>query len=184
MEAVAVVDYPLRELLLNVAGDAGTHDEVADEGAEALVEGIGCDDSHFVGLSAHHDIPVSPGVEEEVRVNELDKELGLRVVLVDGLGGEECKDVILLGVSRELVAEDEDPILLDVGHLHHLLSEDVPHDVVQTLLVLRVREHCQHLLRGLVVLDYYHLHVLLHVVVRVEEFLQELRKCVRRDIPN
>jgi hypothetical protein len=98
---------------------------------------------------------------------------------MDGFSGQQCEDIIFLGVSRELVAQDEDFIIFDLGHLHNLLLEDIPDDVMQTLLIFGVRDHSQHFLRWLLLLDNHNSHILKHIMVRVVEFLQELRQSIR-----
>jgi hypothetical protein len=59
-ESVAVINHPLRELLLDARRNGRRHDEVTNEGAETLVESVLSDDTHFVGLGTHHHIPVGP----------------------------------------------------------------------------------------------------------------------------
>jgi len=103
---------------------------------------------------------------------------------VDCLRAQQCKYIVILRISWKLVAQDENFVLLNLSHLHNLLSENVSHYEMQWFLVLRVGEYCQHLLRWFLFLNNHHLHILLHIMIGVIEFFQEFWKCICWYIPN
>jgi len=62
-KSVAIINNPLGEFLLNIWANRGWHNEIANESTEASIECVWSDNTHFISLSAHYNIPICPWME-------------------------------------------------------------------------------------------------------------------------